>query len=187
VKVCLGTHHLWHRWESEPALSLHVLPRVESLAVAIGQRVVGQWSQTFDRLPFERTRRKTVQGHPGGPWHLRAWMPTCAVEPQAAWPPAPPSGGNLCSRHRARGTRYGGQQPPHSPARGGWDEGIEVTPWVTVLDDRFRPLPPAAPYPPPDRRAAQALGHRLTPLRIHRSPASRRHFGAGPAPPSGGG
>jgi hypothetical protein len=140
-------------------VSLHVLQRVEIPEVAICQGLVGQWPQTFRRLPFGRIRWEEVPVHPGGSLPLRACRPTRPVEPQADLRrrPGPHGLGTRCESNRERGNRHGRQPQPHGPAGRGVPEGIAVAPVVAGLDDRFRPLPAAAPLTPQERLEAQAM------------------------------
>jgi hypothetical protein len=159
MEVRPSANHLRHRLSRETALDWHVLQGVEILKVTICQGFVGQWPQPFRWLQLRRVGRQKVQVHPGRLLHLGAGMPTSPVEHQEHLlrHPGPHRLGKRCERDRERGNRHGWQQQPHGPARRGVHKGIEVTPLVTVLDDRLRPLPAAAPHAPPYGLETQAV------------------------------
>jgi hypothetical protein len=100
-----------------------------------------------------------VPVHPRGDLHLGAHMPAGPITHQhhLLAVPGPDGLGTLPEGHRERRDRDGGQPPPHAPAARRRHEGIEGAPLVTVLDDRLRPLPAAAPHTPHAGREPEAV------------------------------
>jgi hypothetical protein len=100
-----------------------------------------------------------MQMHPHWRLHLRAGMPTCAVEHQqdVLVPPRPHGLGKLGQGERERGHRHSRQQEPPRAARGWMHEGVQIAPLIAMLDHRLRALPPQTPHAAHDRLEPDAV------------------------------
>ena len=124
------------------------LQSIEILTVTIRQGLIGQRPPPLCRLQLWRIGRQKVQGHTYGDLHVWTRMPACPIEPQQDLlvVPGPDGLRKLRQRHRERGERAGGQQPPHRTAGRGLHTRIAVAPLLAMLDHGTRSLPPAAPH-----------------------------------------
>ena len=100
-----------------------------------------------------------MQMHPYWRLHLRAGMPTRAVEPQqdVLVLPRAHSLGKLGQGKCERGHRHGRPQEPPRTASGWMHEGVQIAPLIAMLDKRLGALPPQTPHAAHDGLEPEAV------------------------------